>query len=100
MNNYEITFLPSALVDFDAIFNYVKNEDINAAKNLIDALETEIEKLSSFPQMGSIPKNRRIRKSGYRMLIVENYIVFYLLENNEVIVARIIHAKRKYTSLI
>lgn len=95
MNNYEVKFLPAARIDMKEIFRYIKEEDPTAAIHRIEILETEISKLSTFPLMGTQPKQRKLRTHQYRMLIVSNYIVFYIFENEMVKMHRVIHAKRR-----
>lgn len=42
-----------------------------------------------FPLMGVIPINRRLTRQGYRILIVDNYLVFYVLLDNETVEIKI-----------
>lgn len=51
--------------------------------------------------MGVVPQNRRLTKKGYRILIVDNYLVFYVLLDNETVeIRRIISGKRDYDFLL
>jgi len=53
-----------------------------------------------FPLMGAVPKNRRLTRQGYRILIVDNYLVFYVLLDNETVeIRRIVSGKRDYKFL-
>ncbi|MFZ5634181.1 MAG: type II toxin-antitoxin system RelE/ParE family toxin [Bacillota bacterium] len=57
-------------------------------------------RLEDFPLMGAVPKNRRLTRQGYRILIVDNFLVFYvLLDNGTVEIRRIISGKRDYKFL-
>ena len=44
----------------------------------------------------------QIRNKGYRKLIVDNYIVFYLIEeeNHQVIIMRVLYGRQKYENLL
>ena len=37
---------------------------------------------------------------GYRFLVVQNYLIFYTVENHTIWVHRIIHGARDYLSLL
>ncbi|MCP4148635.1 MAG: type II toxin-antitoxin system RelE/ParE family toxin [bacterium] len=41
-----------------------------------------------------------IRDRGYRMLIVENYLVFYVLKEKIIQIRRILHSARNYEFLL
>ena len=46
------------------------------------------------------PKNQRLARQGYRMLIVDSYLIFYVLLDNETLeIRRIISGKREYKFL-
>jgi len=53
-----------------------------------------------FPECSAIPKDERLQKQGYRMLIIGNYLVFYVIEEGVVEIRRIIHGSRKYSFLL
>ena len=97
---FKIEYLPIAVRDLDEIFDYILKDDPPAAGNLLDRLETSISQLQDFPQMGSIPKDDRLRFMGYRMLVEGEYIVFYVVLGDVVEIRRIFHGKRKYSFLI
>jgi len=45
-------------------------------------------------------KDTQLRLKGYRGLVVDNYIVFYVVKNNIVQIRRIIYRKRYYEWLL
>ena len=46
-------------------------------------------------------KDRRLTRQGYRILIVDSYLVFYVFLNNEMVeIRRIISGKRDYKFLL
>ncbi len=49
--------------------------------------------------MGHAPKDQRLIQLNYRMLVVENYLVFYVVLDDVVEIRRIFHGKRKYDFL-
>ncbi len=97
---YEIRYLKSAEKDLYDIFDYIKLDNPSAAGSLLDKIDDSIALLASNPKMGKIPKNRYIRDKGYRMLIVENYLVFYVLKEKIIQIRRILHSARNYEFLL
>jgi addiction module RelE/StbE family toxin len=100
-NKLRIEYLPIAEKDLTEILEYIQIDNPTAALNLLDEIDKAISKLSYFPYMGSIPKDQRLILLNYRMLIVANYLVFYVvLDEEEVVeIRRILHGKRKYDFL-
>ena len=97
---FKVEYLPSAANDLTEIVNYIKNDNQPAAINLVSKIDESISHLSLFPYLGVIPKDIRLQSLGYRMLIIENYTVFYVVLKNIVIIHRIISGKRKYSFLL
>lgn len=97
---YKLEYLPIAQEDLFDIFEYVKKDKPNAAANFIVKIDKFISQLKSFPFMGTIPKDDRLQLLGYRMLVIENYLVFYVIKNNIVEIRRIIHGSRRYSFLM
>ena len=98
-NRYEIEYLPSAQKDINNIVEYIKLDNPSAAVNIVNKLDESISKLADFPLIGLVPKDSRLQLLNYRMLIVDNYLVFYVLKANAVEIRRVIHGKRKYDFL-
>ena len=51
-------------------------------------------------EIGVIPKDARLKKLGYRILIIGKYLVFYVVKTNTVQIRRIIHGARQYRFLL
>ena len=95
-----IQYLPSAQQDLINILNYIKQDNPTAAYKLIQEIDEVISKLEDFPNIGVIPKDLRLKSLGYKMLVIDNYLVFYVVLDTTVEIRRIIHSKRKYSFLI
>lgn len=100
LKKYKIEYLPIAQEDLIGIFEYIEEDNPDAAANFIEKIDKAISKLESFPLLGRIPKDKRLKMLGYRMLIIENYIAFYVIKGNILEVRRIIHGSRKYSFLL
>lgn len=103
-NKFTIKITPKAFEDLDEIYSYISNDCYNegAADNLMEKIETSIMRLKDFPFSCSFVTDEIIKDKGYRKLIVENYIAFYLVrdEEKQVIVMRVLYGGQKYQDLI
>ena len=97
---HKIKYLPIAQQDLIDIFDYIKEDNPSAVKNFIDKIDKSILKLETFPQLGVVPQDDRLELLGYRMLVIDNYLIFYVIKENIVEIRRIIHGSRKYSFLL
>ena len=97
---YKIRYLPIAQQDLINIFDYIKEDNPSAAKKFIDKIDKSISKLGTFPKLGVVPKDDRLEMLGYRMLVIANYLVFYIIKVNIVEIRRIIHGSRRFSFLL
>ena len=100
MRNYEICYLPVAEDDLNEIVDYLLEYSIDTANAFIDGLEGLEEQLSMFPESAVPMRSKKLRSKGYRMAVIGEYLLFYVLRNEIVYVMRIIHSKRNYLSLL
>ena len=96
---YKIHYIPIAEDDLDSIIDYVLEDDPRNALVLLEKFNVAISKLSDFPYLGSIPRDEQIARMNYRILIVESYLVFYVLINDTIEIRRILNGRRKYDFL-
>jgi plasmid stabilization system protein ParE len=98
---YELEYLPLAQQDMVDIVTYISKDLCNpiAADKLAHKFIDEAEKIRDFPY--SMPAYYPIRELGhdYRKLLVDNYIMFYWVDETRhcVTVARVIYAKSDYS---
>ena len=101
---YQIRYTPLAYEDLDGIDSYIAETlgNPSAADRLVEKMEKSIDQLKDFPYLGSEVGDAFLAAKGYRKLVVDNYIVFHLVsdEQKTVIVMRIIHGARKYQNLL
>lgn len=99
-NKYQIRLLKIAEEDFSEIVNFIADDNLEAAKVLADKIEKDLILLSENPFMGRVPRDEEIKNLGYRYLIVQNYIIFYTIEESSIFVHRILHQARDYKTLL
>lgn len=101
MPKYPISIIEAAEQDLAQIVDYIANDNPTAALKLAENIERSILQLEDFPLLGATPKNRRLTRQGYRIMIVDSYLVFYvLLDNGTVEIRRMMSGKRDYKFLL
>ena len=71
----------------------------SAAKIVNEILNT-LQRLEQFPLSGHVPRDRFLRQSGYRLVIVGKYICVYRCIDDEALVYHITHGARDYPRLL
>lgn len=91
-----VTVSREARKDLIEIHRYIQDELCNpdAAKRIISALKASILSLTEFSGRGR-PLDALIPvHTEYRYLVCENYCIFYLYSDEDVIVIRILHQRQ------
>ena len=84
------------------IFKYIAVDlaSPTAASNLIDDFENAFENICLFPESCPLIQNEYVKDKTLRKLVVNNYIVFYKVEDFEIQVVRVIYGMRNYKDLL
>ena len=88
-----IEWSPLAFEDRLAIFDYIESDNPAAAVRVDDRIRQQIQRLASSPELG-----RPGRVEGTRELILGHtpYIAAYRIENQTVIVLRVLHGAQQW----
>jgi len=97
---FTLRYLPVAEEDLISILDWIAKDSPSRALKFIDKLEEKIGKLEKSPMLGRTPRNLKLRESGYRVLVVESYLVFYIIRKDTVEVHRVISASRDIEKMI
>lgn len=97
---YTVRLLRVAEEDLTEIVTYIAADRPSAAEAVAAKIEKNLKLLSKHPQLGRIPYEEELMRSGFRFLVVENYLIFYMIEAQSVYVHRILHGARDYLSLL
>ena len=100
MEAYKVIIYPAAKQDLLDIIDYLNTLSPDAALRYYDLLTEKIASLSHMPERCPHPKDLALAAKGYRYLIVENYLVFYLVDENTVQIRRILFSRRDYRYLL
>ncbi|GAB6173569.1 type II toxin-antitoxin system RelE/ParE family toxin [Paradesulfitobacterium aromaticivorans] len=96
MEKYNLRIFPAAERDLQEITDYLNELSPQAAFKLYDEIVDSIGSLQQMPKRCPLIKNTILRMKGYRMLAVENYVVFYVVSGDTVQIRRILFGRRQY----
>lgn len=97
-NKHTIRYLPVAVDDLISIFDWIADDNPVAA--FIKKLDRHIRKLRQYPLLGRIPRDEKLTEFGYRVLIIESYLVFYVIRGKTIEIHRVIHGSRNLDEII
>ena len=98
MKQYKVQITDKALVDMEEIYNYIAIQ-LQAPENAIgqyNRIAKAIEELKMFPEKVRLMESEQERAMGVRQLAVENYSFFYVIENESVIVMRVLYSAESF----
>ncbi len=96
---YEVRLLRLAEEDLTEIISYVAADRPNMAEKLLDRFNIKLAVLAASPRVGHIPHESSLKLLGYRYLVLDNYLIFYVIDGSMIYVHRIIHGARDYKNL-
>ena len=100
MEQYNVKIFPVAQNDLKTIVDYLNTLSSDAAIRYYDLIIKKVETLRTMPERCPLAKDTQLRLRGYRMLFVNNYIVFYVISGKTVEIRRILYARRQYEELL
>ena len=100
MAKFEIRIFKSAQHDLEDIVDYINTLSSTAAIKQYDNLIEKIGSLAEMPERCAFLKDTNLRLKGYRSLVVDNYLVFFVIKNDTVQIRRILYGKRNYEWLL
>ena len=99
MGKYKVKIYPAAQMDLNDIVSYLNTLSPQAAIRYYDLLVEKIGSLVEMPERCPFVRNIALKAKGYRYLIVENYLVFFVVKGDMVQIRRILYNKRQYKGL-
>lgn len=74
-------------------------ESPERARRWLVALDAALRRLEGFPESGVKPRDAGLSRRGFRMVVIGEILVFYLVRAKAVDVRRVVHGKRNYEFL-
>ncbi len=97
---YRVVILPTAVVEREAITDYLANIGTSAVASFLDEYARQLELIASGAVNYRLSRFAELAELGYRMAPVNNYLFLYVIENDVVTVAHFFHQSQNYASLI
>ncbi|MHA6482432.1 type II toxin-antitoxin system RelE/ParE family toxin [Paenibacillus sp. strain BS8-2] len=103
-SDFSVKFTAWANDDLEEIYSYISSQLFApvAADKLLDNIQLHVMKLASFPYSGSPLLDKFLQVKGYRKLVVDNYVIFYLIDESDcqVVIMRILYGAQNYRELL
>jgi len=104
MASFDIQISRPAEKDLMDIKNYISKElaQPETAQKFLAKLSQKINNLEKMPFRNPVVKDERLSRLGIRKLLVDNFLVFYFVneEQKTVFIVRVLYNKRRWESLI
>lgn len=101
---YKVSYSPAAQDDIRAIYTYIafELEAEQAARGQVDRIRDAVRKLDTMPERHETVGWEPWSSMGMRKLPVDNYIVFYVVDNDDktVIVIRVFYGGRNIEGIV
>ncbi len=94
MKQYTVQITDRALADMEEIYIYIV-EQLLAPENAIgqyNRIAEAIQNLNVFPERVRIMESEPEHAMGLRQLPIDNFSVFYIVEDNRVVVTRVLYS--------
>lgn len=102
MKKYNVEYSRESKQDLIEIKQYIKYnlQEPEIAQKLIYKIKDKINTLKNNAEMHAIIDEDIIKKLEIRKLIVDNYIIFYRIKNNNIQIVRIMYMRRNWVDLL
>lgn len=102
---YKVLITDMAQKDLDDIFVYINDKFLarQAASNTLSNIKSAILKVAEMPEIG-INVSKRLDKEfqsleTLRMVLAGNYLVFYIISNQNLVVLRVLYQRRNWIEI-
>jgi addiction module RelE/StbE family toxin len=93
----KVRIYKSAEKDMCYIYKFIAADNVEQAINMLNKFEDAFKRLECFPESGNTVN---IHRKDYRKLVVDNYLLFYIIVGDEVQIRRVIYGTMLYENLI
>ena len=104
MSKYNIKITKPAENDLFEIGRYISNEllEPDRAVKVVDKIANSIFKLENMPLRHAIVADDKLASKGIRKFVIDNYIVFYIVnkDNKQVTIIRILYKRRYWLNIL
>jgi plasmid stabilization system protein ParE len=99
MEKYKVIVLQPALDDLEEIVLYIAKDSKASALKMHDKIVDSVNRLETFPKLGTLVPDRKMSESGLRFFVIDKYLLFYKIYDGEINILRILRGARDYPKL-
>lgn len=99
-DNVAVRYLPVAIDDLLSIFDWIAADNRSKAASFLDSLDARIRILSSNPRIGRVPRQEDLKRLGYHVMVIDSYLVFYIIRGSTVEIHRVLHGSRNMEDIL
>ena len=99
-NRYSVRLLSTAEQDLQDLLSFIAAENVPAALAQADRIEKKFNALSTYPGVGKIPNDEKLARLDYRVVVVDNDLIFYKISGKTALIYRIVHGARDIPGLL
>ncbi|MCL2820588.1 MAG: type II toxin-antitoxin system RelE/ParE family toxin [Oscillospiraceae bacterium] len=100
MDEYSVKISSPAQNDFLEIAERIKMLPPEEVAQHFDSILGKTKVLATKPESCPYARDSQLRLRGYRMLTIDEYIYFFVIIEKNVIIRRILYARRQYDRLM
>ena len=104
MQGYSVIYSKFIRIDIDIAYDYIIEEYKNqtAANNLLKNILNKIEDIIETPYTWALIEDNNLASKGYRSVIINNFKLFYVIDEKEkkVKLIRFLHSKRDWANIL
>jgi plasmid stabilization system protein ParE len=89
---------PRAKQDVNDIWDYIADDNIDAADHVLDALDRAMVKLGKSPGIGH--RREELTEKRHRVFLVYSYLIVYRHETKPLQIIRVLHAARDLQNIL
>lgn len=97
---YKIVIYPSAQNDLMEVKDCFENNLKTTPNKLFQKFYDSLDLLETNPLIHPIIIDTYLEQLGYRMYPIDNFLVFYVIEKNEIQIHRFLYGKRDYLLIL
>jgi toxin ParE1/3/4 len=97
---YKVLIYPTAEKDLHDIKEYFKNKLKISSNHIFEKFYSNIDTLEKNPFLFPLLEDSYLHEQGYRMIPIDNFLIFYIVKNKEVQIHRFLYGKRNLSQLL
>ena len=97
---YDVVVTPSAQKDLTEIKSYFANVLKTSSNSIFEKFLEQVKILKVHPFTYKVHQDPLLKLVGYRIIPIDNYLMFYVIKSNIVQIHRVLYAKRNYLQLL